>query len=110
MNTDEVCDLLASTLASLIEAPSVGMPRIELRSPAPPETNQGAAFADRETTRRSMTGSDDEPRRRPATAQRQFQTRFAFPRRMSSRSSAGIEWNCFSTTWRDFGHDVTGCG
>ncbi len=46
MNTDEVCDLLASTLTGLIEAPSVGMPRIELRSPAPPETNQSTALAD----------------------------------------------------------------
>jgi NAD(P)-dependent dehydrogenase (short-subunit alcohol dehydrogenase family) len=46
MNTDEVCDVLASTLASLIEAPSVGMPRIELRPPAPPETDQRTALAD----------------------------------------------------------------
>jgi NAD(P)-dependent dehydrogenase (short-subunit alcohol dehydrogenase family) len=45
MNTDEVCDLLASALASLIEAPSVGMPRIELRSPAPTEADQRAALA-----------------------------------------------------------------
>ena len=46
MDTDEVCDLLASTLAGLIEAPSVGMPRIELRPPAPPETNQRTTLAD----------------------------------------------------------------
>jgi NAD(P)-dependent dehydrogenase (short-subunit alcohol dehydrogenase family) len=45
MNTDEVCDLLVSVLGSLIEAPSVGMPRIELRSPAPPETEQSTALA-----------------------------------------------------------------
>ena len=45
MNRDEVCDLLVSALASLIEAPSVGMPRIELRSPAPPETDQSTALA-----------------------------------------------------------------
>jgi NAD(P)-dependent dehydrogenase (short-subunit alcohol dehydrogenase family) len=45
MNTDEVCDVLVSTLVSLMDAPSVGMPRIELRSPAPPETDQATALA-----------------------------------------------------------------
>ena len=40
MNTEEVCDLLVSVLAGLVEAPSVGMPRIELRSPAPAKTDQ----------------------------------------------------------------------
>jgi len=45
MNTDEVCDVLVSALASLIEAPSVGMPRIELRSPAPPATDESTALA-----------------------------------------------------------------
>lgn len=45
MNTDEVCNLLFSALASLIEAPSVGMPRIELRSPSPPETDRRTALA-----------------------------------------------------------------
>lgn len=44
MDTDEVCDFLASTLTSLIGTPSVGMPRIELRSPAPPD--QSTALAD----------------------------------------------------------------
>jgi NADP-dependent 3-hydroxy acid dehydrogenase YdfG len=37
MNRDEVCDVLVSTLASLVGAPSTGMPRMEFRSPAPPE-------------------------------------------------------------------------
>jgi NAD(P)-dependent dehydrogenase (short-subunit alcohol dehydrogenase family) len=45
MNTDEVCDVLVTTLASLVAAPSIGMPRIEFRSPAPPETDPAAALA-----------------------------------------------------------------
>lgn len=44
MSTPEVCDVLFATLSNLIAAPSVGMPRLELRSPAPPETNQDLAF------------------------------------------------------------------
>jgi len=39
-----------------------------------------------------------------------FQTRLAFPERISSRSSDGIEWNCVSTTCRERGQEVTGCG
>lgn len=45
MNTDEVCDVLVTTLASLVVAPSIGMPRIEFRPPAPPETDPAAALA-----------------------------------------------------------------
>jgi hypothetical protein len=37
--------VLTATLASVISSPSVGMPRIEFRSPAPPETDQEAALA-----------------------------------------------------------------
>jgi NAD(P)-dependent dehydrogenase (short-subunit alcohol dehydrogenase family) len=35
MDAEEVCDVLASTLGTLMLNPSVGVPRIELRSPAP---------------------------------------------------------------------------
>jgi NAD(P)-dependent dehydrogenase (short-subunit alcohol dehydrogenase family) len=35
MDTEEVCDILSSTFESLLQSPSVGLPRIELRSPAP---------------------------------------------------------------------------
>jgi NAD(P)-dependent dehydrogenase (short-subunit alcohol dehydrogenase family) len=44
MVTDEVCDLLVSTLGGLIAAPSVGLPRITLNSPTPPETNNESAL------------------------------------------------------------------
>jgi NAD(P)-dependent dehydrogenase (short-subunit alcohol dehydrogenase family) len=44
MSTPEVCDVLFATLSNLLRAPSVGMPRIELRSPAPPETDKDAAL------------------------------------------------------------------
>ncbi len=46
MNMDEVCDVLVSTLASLVRSPSIGMPRIEFRSPAPPETGQADTLGD----------------------------------------------------------------
>jgi len=46
MNMDEVCDVLVSTLASLVRSPSIGMPRIEFRSPAPPETGQAGTLGD----------------------------------------------------------------
>jgi len=45
MDVEEVCDLLVTTLGGLVAAPSVGMPRIELRPPAPPETDLAAAVA-----------------------------------------------------------------
>ncbi len=45
MNTEEVCDVLIATFASLIEAPSIGMPRIELRSPAPAQSDNATALA-----------------------------------------------------------------
>ena len=45
MNADEVCDVLMATLGSLVNAPSIGMPRIELRPPAPPESDPAAAAA-----------------------------------------------------------------
>jgi NAD(P)-dependent dehydrogenase (short-subunit alcohol dehydrogenase family) len=35
MDTEQVCNFLVATLGSLIENPTVGLPRIELRSPAP---------------------------------------------------------------------------
>jgi NAD(P)-dependent dehydrogenase (short-subunit alcohol dehydrogenase family) len=53
MDTDEVCGLLVATLGGLVTAPSVGMPRMELHSPAPAEpdneTGLAAAKASRET-------------------------------------------------------------
>jgi NAD(P)-dependent dehydrogenase (short-subunit alcohol dehydrogenase family) len=39
MDTDEVCDFLVHTLGSLVLAPSVGLPLISLRSPAPLSTD-----------------------------------------------------------------------
>jgi NAD(P)-dependent dehydrogenase (short-subunit alcohol dehydrogenase family) len=44
MNTGEICEVLTTTLTSLLDAPSIGMPRIEFRSPAPPETDQALAL------------------------------------------------------------------
>jgi NAD(P)-dependent dehydrogenase (short-subunit alcohol dehydrogenase family) len=35
MDTEQVCDVLVATLASLVANPTIGVPRIELRSPAP---------------------------------------------------------------------------
>jgi NAD(P)-dependent dehydrogenase (short-subunit alcohol dehydrogenase family) len=35
MDMDEVCDLLVGVMATLLQAPSVGLPRLELRSPSP---------------------------------------------------------------------------
>jgi NAD(P)-dependent dehydrogenase (short-subunit alcohol dehydrogenase family) len=46
MNTGDVCDVLTATFASMIEAPSVGMPRIELRSPAPVQTDTAIGLAE----------------------------------------------------------------
>jgi NAD(P)-dependent dehydrogenase (short-subunit alcohol dehydrogenase family) len=46
MNMEDVCDVLAATFASLLEAPTVGMPRIELRSPAPIQTDNAPALAE----------------------------------------------------------------
>lgn len=45
MNTDEICDVLSSTLSTLVCAPSVGMPSIAFRSPAPAEFDLAAATA-----------------------------------------------------------------
>ena len=36
MDTEQVCDVLAQALGSLLAAPSVGIERLSLRSPAPP--------------------------------------------------------------------------
>jgi NAD(P)-dependent dehydrogenase (short-subunit alcohol dehydrogenase family) len=44
MNTDDLCDVLTTTFTSLLDAPSIGMPRIEFRPPAPPETDQAVAL------------------------------------------------------------------
>jgi NAD(P)-dependent dehydrogenase (short-subunit alcohol dehydrogenase family) len=45
MDTEDICDVLLATLTAVVNSPSVGMPRIEFRSPAPPETDQAAALA-----------------------------------------------------------------
>jgi NAD(P)-dependent dehydrogenase (short-subunit alcohol dehydrogenase family) len=39
MDTSEVCTMLARTIAALVDAPSIGMPRIVLRSPSPRESD-----------------------------------------------------------------------
>jgi NAD(P)-dependent dehydrogenase (short-subunit alcohol dehydrogenase family) len=44
MDTAEVCDLLMATLGGLMASPSVGMPRIELTSPSPAETDNDLAL------------------------------------------------------------------
>jgi NAD(P)-dependent dehydrogenase (short-subunit alcohol dehydrogenase family) len=52
MDTDEVCQVLFDTLAALISSPSVGMPRIELRSPAPVISSGDDAVAAAASSRR----------------------------------------------------------
>ena len=52
MDTEEVCDVLASTLGSLMQTPSVGLPRIELRSPAPLAADGDAAVETATATRK----------------------------------------------------------
>ena len=44
MDTSEVCTMLARTLAALVDAPSIGMPRIVLRSPSPREADLDAVI------------------------------------------------------------------
>jgi hypothetical protein len=39
MSTPEVSELLSGTVALLLDAPSIDMPRIVLRSPSPPTTD-----------------------------------------------------------------------
>jgi len=45
MDVEHVCNLLAETFGAMMIAPTVGMPRIELRSPAPPASGPDAAVA-----------------------------------------------------------------
>jgi hypothetical protein len=52
MDTDEVCQVLFHTLTALISSPSVGMPRIELRSPAPVLSSGDDAVAAAASSRR----------------------------------------------------------
>lgn len=51
MDVDQVCDVLVETLGAMIAAPTVGMPRIELKSPAPTVSDPDAAVAAAEATR-----------------------------------------------------------
>ena len=44
MDTTEVCTMLARTIAALVDAPSIGMPRIVLRSPSPREADVDAVM------------------------------------------------------------------
>jgi NAD(P)-dependent dehydrogenase (short-subunit alcohol dehydrogenase family) len=44
MDTEQVCDVLVATLGSLIANPTIGLPRIELRSPAPVVVDAGLAI------------------------------------------------------------------
>jgi NAD(P)-dependent dehydrogenase (short-subunit alcohol dehydrogenase family) len=53
MDTDEVCGMLFHTLEALLSSPSVGMPRIELRSPAPVLANGDDAVEAAVASRRS---------------------------------------------------------
>jgi NAD(P)-dependent dehydrogenase (short-subunit alcohol dehydrogenase family) len=54
MDTGEVCDLLMATLGGLMASPSVGMPRIQLSSPSPAETDNRVAV---ERAQASRSGS-----------------------------------------------------
>ena len=51
MDAEEVCDVLASTLGVLMQKPSVGLSRIELRSPAPFSTDGDVAIGAATATR-----------------------------------------------------------
>jgi NAD(P)-dependent dehydrogenase (short-subunit alcohol dehydrogenase family) len=52
MDTEQVCNVLFEALGALVTAPSVGIPRLELRSPAPFVSDGDAAVA-------AATGSRD---------------------------------------------------
>lgn len=45
MDTEQVCDVLAATLGSLLVAPTIGIERLTLRSPAPPVGDAEEAVA-----------------------------------------------------------------
>ena len=51
MDVDQVCDVLIDIFGAMLAAPTVGLPRIELRSPAPAVSDPEAAVAAAEASR-----------------------------------------------------------